>query len=112
MLTALTIAFISLVEHLKEADNLIVLSKDGRMECQGLFEELAKKNQYIQSLLCSPSPEDSEVEEESKDSNSQVGEIREEKKETRQTTQTKTVSKISRVMGTPHSTRLVGGHVG
>ncbi|CDM31024.1 AAA+ ATPase domain [Penicillium roqueforti FM164] len=107
-----TILVTTAVEHLKEADNLIVLSKDGRMECQGLFEELAKKNQYIQSLLCSPSPEDSEVEEESKDSNSQVGEIREEKKETRQTTQTKTVSKISRVMGTPHSTRLVGGHVG
>ena len=92
----LTIALISIVENLKEADNLIVLSTDGRMESQGLFEELAKKNQYIQSLSCSPSPEDTGVEEESKGSDSQVGEIQEVKKEIGETTQRKTVSEISR----------------
>ena len=50
------------MQHLKEADNLIVLSKDGRVEAQGRFEELVKKNEYIQSLS-SISPEDSSIEE-------------------------------------------------
>ena len=72
----LIIALISPVGHLKEADNLIVISKDGRMESQGLFDELTNKNQYIQSLSCSPSPEDNGVEEESEGDDSQVGEIR------------------------------------
>lgn len=84
------------MKHLKEADNLIVLSKNGRMEGQGLFEELAKKNQYIQSLSCSRSPKDSEVEEESKESDSQLVETREVKKETGEMAEGETVSKIPR----------------
>jgi hypothetical protein len=84
------------VNHLKEADNLILLSKDGRMEGQGLFEELAKKNQYIQSLSCFRSSKGSEVEEESKKSDSQVGESQEVKKETGELVEREIISKIPR----------------
>ncbi|KAJ5978093.1 ABC transporter integral membrane type 1 [Penicillium viridicatum] len=45
-----TILVTTAVQHLKEADNLIVLSKDGRVEAQRRFEELVKKNEYIQRL--------------------------------------------------------------
>ncbi|KAJ6184246.1 ABC transporter integral membrane type 1, partial [Penicillium mononematosum] len=83
------------VKHLKEADNLIVLSKDGRMEGQGIFGELEKRNQYLQSLSRSPSPEDDEVEE-SKESDSQPGETREVKKETGEMAERETVHKIFR----------------
>ncbi|CAG8903863.1 unnamed protein product [Penicillium egyptiacum] len=84
------------VERLKEADNLIVLSKDGRMEGQGPFGELAKKNQHIQSLACSSDCEDSKVKEESKGSDSQLGKTREMKKETGEMAERGTVPKISR----------------
>jgi hypothetical protein len=50
------------VQHLKEADNLIVLSKDGRVEAQGRFEELVKNNEYIQRLSLI-STEDNSIEE-------------------------------------------------
>ncbi|KAJ5356582.1 ABC transporter integral membrane type 1 [Penicillium concentricum] len=91
-----TILVTTAVKHLKEADNLIVLSKDGHMEGQGSFEELAKKNQYIQSLSCSAGPEDREAEEESKQSDPQLGRTQEAKKETGKTPKRETVSNISR----------------
>jgi hypothetical protein len=53
---------------LKEADHLIVLSKDGRVEVDGHFEELVRTNEYIQSLAYSKSSEDNFIEEESAES--------------------------------------------
>jgi hypothetical protein len=80
---ALTTTPISTEKHLKEADNLIVLSKDGHMEGQGSFEELVGKNQYILSLSCSAGLEHSDIEEsdsslgQTQEANNQVGETRE-----------------------------------
>lgn len=59
---------ISIVQHLKEADHLIVLSEDGRVEAQGNFEELVRTNEYIQSLGYSKRSEDNDIEEEIEES--------------------------------------------
>jgi hypothetical protein len=64
----MTIFFLSIVQYLKGVDDLIVLSKDGRLEAKGPFEELVKKNEYLQSLSCSISSGDNDIEEESEES--------------------------------------------
>jgi hypothetical protein len=56
------------VQHLKEADNLIVLSTDGCVEAKGRFEELMKNNEYIRSFSRSISSEDNGIQEESEES--------------------------------------------
>ncbi|KAJ5497102.1 ABC transporter integral membrane type 1 [Penicillium fimorum] len=91
-----TILVTTIVKYLKEADNLIVLSKGGHMEGQGSFEELVKKNQYIQSLSCSRGPENREAEEQSKQSDSQLRQTQEAKKKTGETREKETVLNISR----------------
>ena len=63
------------MQHLKEADDLIVLSKDGCIDATGRFEELVKKNEYIQSLSCSMSAEDNSIEDESEESGSRLEEV-------------------------------------
>lgn len=84
------------MQHLKEADNLIVLSKDGRVEGKGRFDELARKNEYIQSLSCSISSEDNSIEEESEESVSRLEEVQEVKQKARETAERETVPNTPR----------------
>ncbi|KAJ5965703.1 ABC transporter integral membrane type 1, partial [Penicillium waksmanii] len=80
-----TVLVTTAVQHLKEADNLVVLSKDGRVEAKGRFEELVNKNEYMQSLSRSIRSEDIGIEEESEESVSRlegVQEVRQEAGET------------------------------
>ncbi|KGO44507.1 ABC transporter, integral membrane type 1 [Penicillium expansum] len=91
-----TILVTTAVQHLKEADNLIVLSKDGRVEGKGRFDELARKNEYIQSLSCSISSEDNSIEEESEESVSRLEEVQEVKQKARETAERETVPNTPR----------------
>ncbi|KAJ5518059.1 ABC transporter integral membrane type 1 [Penicillium expansum] len=86
-----TILVTTAVQHLKEADNLIVLSKYGRVEGKGRFDELARKNEYIQSLSCSISSEDNSIEEESEESVSRLEEVQEVKQKAGETAERETI---------------------
>lgn len=95
-ITVLTALFMSIVQHLKEADNLIVLSKDGRMEAKGHFEELVKKNEYIHSLSCLIRSEDNDIEEKSEESVSRFDGVQEVKQKAGETAKRETVPKTPR----------------
>ncbi|KXG47709.1 ABC transporter, transmembrane domain, type 1 [Penicillium griseofulvum] len=90
-----TILVTTAEKHLKEADNVIVLSKDGHMEGQGSFEELVEKNQYILSLSYSAGLEHSEIEE----SDSNLGQTQEANNQVGETRERETTSNISRGIG-------------
>lgn len=104
------------MQHLKEADNLIVLSKDGRVEAKGHFEEL-KRNEYMQSLSRYISSEDNDIQEESEESVSRLEGVQEVKQKAGETAKRETVPNTPEVVGTSRSTpttsdRLAGGYLG
>lgn len=84
------------MQHLKEADNLIVLSKDGRVEAEGHFKELVKKNEYMQSLSCSISSEDNGIQEENEEIVSRLEGVQEVRQKAGETAKRETVPNTPR----------------
>ncbi|CEJ57253.1 hypothetical protein PMG11_05953 [Penicillium brasilianum] len=91
-----TILVTTAVQHLKEADCLIVLSKDGRVEADGHFDEMVMKNEYIQSLSRSISSEDNDIEEESEELVSRSEDVREVRQKARETAEMEILPHIPR----------------
>lgn len=87
---------ISIVQHLKEADNLIVLSKDGRVEAKGRFEELVNQNEYLLSLSRSITSEDNGIQEESKEGDSRLEGVQEVKEKAGEIAKRETVPNTPR----------------
>jgi hypothetical protein len=95
-MTALIGLAISIAQHLKEADNLIVLSKDGRVEAKGRFRELVNKNEYMKSLFRSIDSEDNGIQEESEESISRLEGVQEVRKEAGDTAKRDTIPNTPR----------------
>ncbi|CAI7673382.1 unnamed protein product [Penicillium pancosmium] len=91
-----TILVTTAVQYLKEADNLIVLSKDGRVEAKGRFEQLVNKNEYMKSLFRSIDSEDKGIQEESEESIPGVEGVQEVRKKAGDTAKRETVPNTPR----------------
>ena len=75
---------------------MIVFSKDGRIEAQGLFENLVKSNQYIKSIYCLPSPDDNEIMEEGREIESEIEKAQQIRKEIGEKAKNDIVPKVHR----------------